>query len=405
MRVCAWVISITAFLAPLSFVSAVRSPSQDMAAKIHRKSKVTVATLTATAKTTDKSVKTPTSLPGSTDCTSGLAMRQGLTSSVSPELMKLSQYEQVCRSAIATTMSFFVPTPKTLSQAKSDAADVAVQLKEFARFGVTPLVFFEPTADGALVDMASYRNGTYDAALDAYFSAIKTAGVTDAMMGTWVPIPEGNLPEWTSLAPADFTGCVTKAASFQKKYFPASKTSIMLDNESYPQSGSWDGGHVVSLVPYLQNIPAGLIDSFGLQGFPWSPPANEGGPTNGAPKDYLRSDLAIEAAKTLHVGEIWLNTGTFGVKYANQPGQVVVTPTKRLEQLNGVVAIANSIRSQGFKVSVHLFAENKSNVDEATDWSYWPSGNLAANPNIDVFKTFTHGLQANGIPLWLFDAI
>jgi hypothetical protein len=224
------------------------------------------------------------------------------------------------------------------------------------------------------------------------------------MMGMWVPLPEGNLPVWSSIDPADFTACVTKAATYQKKHFPHSATSILLDTDTYPTSDSWVGGRPVSLLPYVQSVPAGLIDSIGLQGFPWSPAGGEDGSSNGMPEQYLRTDLLIEAARTLRVKDVWLNTGSFGVKYAHQSGrQVVVSPEQRLVILKDVVAIAKKVQSQRFAVSVHLFAENKSDVPEATDWSYWPNGKAASSASTMVFKTFVHDLQAANIPLWLFD--
>jgi hypothetical protein len=353
------------------------------------------------ASTTPIADKIDASTPA--NCTTNETKRTGLAESSSPQLKKLAQYEAVCGSAIVSQMSFFVPTPTSSSEARADAADVAAQLHEFAKYGVTPLVFFEPSTESGPVSLANYRAGKYDAALDTYFDAIKQAGVTDAMMGTWVPIPEGNLPEWTSLDPAVFAGCVTKAVTFQKKHFPGSKASVMLDTLTYTQLGDWDSGHTVSLLPYVRGIPAGLIDSFGLQGFPWSPPSYDKSPANGRPQDYLRVDLAAEAAHELGTKNIWLNSGTFGTAYAGQNGQVTVTPTQRLSLLNDVVTQIKTLQGQGFTVAMHLFSENKSHTPEAIDWSYWPDGNYAASPSTYAFRAFVHNLQVVGAPLWLFD--
>jgi hypothetical protein len=301
-------------------------------------------------------------------------------------------------------LSFFVPTPTTTQEAYDYARDVAVRLREFSVYGISPLVFLEPTGSSGLVSMADYRSGKYDTVLDTYFAAIKSAQVTDAMMGTWVSFPEGNTPVWTSVDPNDFAACVTKTAAMQKKYFPASKASIMLDTLSYPSATSWSGGRAVSFLPYLQSLPSGLIDSFGLQGFPWSPGANEGGPSNGTPKSYLRTDLAAEAARVLHTKNVWLNTGTFGIKYANQPAsRIRVSDEQRLALLTDVIMQAKSLQAQGFGVSVHLFAQDKTHLPEGTDWSYWPTGGARTSTSTYAFKAFVHDLQANGIPLWLFD--
>lgn len=342
-----------------------------------------------------------TSSPGV--CTTSQPKHAGLATSSSPQLKKLAEYEAVCGSAVTSQMSFFVPTPTTINEAAANAADTAAQLREFAKYTITPLVFFEPANENGPISLANYRAGKYDAALDAYFGSLKKAGVTDAMMGTWIPIPEGNLPEWSSVDPIVFTGSVTRAITMQKKHFPRSKASIMLDTITYSEPGNYDNGRAVSLLPYVRGIPSGLVDSFGLQGFPWSPPSYDNAPTNGRAKDYLRIDFAAEAARALNVKDIWLNSGTFGTMYAGQAGQVSVTPAQRLSLLNDVIAQLKSLQAQGFHTSMHLFAQNKSSSPEGIDWSYWPSNNSTTSPSTYAFRAFAHNLQENHVPLWLFD--
>jgi hypothetical protein len=407
-----WALGISAMIgAPLSQAVTVHSPSKPITNDISSSHPGPInASESQISKNKNKSssekVMGTNSTPnlGSINCTSFSAVRLGLSTAISPQLRKLAQYEQVCNSAIISQMSFFVAMPTTTQEANEYATDVAVQLREFSEYGINPLVFLEPTTSSGLINMTDYRSGVYDSVIDTYFATIKAAQITDEMMGTWVPFPEGNLPVWSSLDPNDFATSVTKTITYQKKHFPSSKASILLDTVTYPNSGSWDGGQVASLMPYIKNIPIGLIDSFGLQGFPWSPPANEAGPTNGNPSDYLKIDLATEAARTLGITDIWLNTGTFGLKYANQPlRQITVSPEQRLVLLNEVINRAKTIQSQGYIVSIHLFAEDKSLVPEATDWSYWPNDNANNSPATYVFKTFVHDLQINNISLWLFD--
>ena len=347
-------------------------------------------------------VETP-ALPQPASCTTSAKKRAGLSTARAPQLKKLAQYEAVCGSGVISRLSFFVPTPTTTKEAISYGADVSAKLRDFAAHGIQPLVFFEPTSAGGKISLTAYQSGAYNTALDTYFKAIKQAGITDAMMGTWVPLPEGNLPEWTSVRPDVFAACVTKAVTHQKKYFPASKASIMLDTMTYTTPGNYDNGRVVSLLPYVKNIRAGLIDSFGLQGFPWSPPATEKGASNGRPRDYLRIDLAAEAARALKVKYIWLNTGTFATAYANQKGRVVASPAQRLSLLAEVVSEVKLLQAQKFTVMVHLFAEDKSSSAEGINWAYWQGSNYVGSPSTYVFKTFAHELQQVGAGLWLFD--
>jgi hypothetical protein len=67
-----------------------------------------------------------------------------------------------------------------------------------------------------------------------------------------------------------------------------------------------------------------------------------------------------------------------------------------------VVRQAAQLKAQGFTVAVHLFAEDKSNVGEATDWSYWHNS-PGDDPATAVFTTFAHDTAAAGVQIWLYD--
>jgi hypothetical protein len=262
----------------------------------------------------------------------------------------------------------------------------------------------EPSTDnGTNLDLTAYQAGDYDAALDAYFGDLKADGVTDAMMGMWVIIPEGNIPVWTSVNPSIYSADVVKTIQFQKKYFPSSLSAIMLDSETYPSASSWSNGAYVSLLPYVQNIPKGLVNSFGLQGFPWAPPANQAGSSSFDPSVYLPASLASAAANSLGANNVWLNTGTFNLMYAQNSSETVTAqPTQRQAMLNGVLVQAKLLQAKGFDVDIHLFAQNKANTSEGTDWSYW--NNVPEDePGTQVLTTFIRESAEADIPLWLFD--
>jgi hypothetical protein len=319
-------------------------------------------------------------------------------------LRKLAQYEQACGGAVATRSSFFTPTPSTVTQAQESADQVAAELKAYALAGIPPLVFMEPTdLNGNSMDLTQIANGTYDTALNTYYQTLQAQGITASMMGMWVYLPEGDLPVWSTTDPATFTSVVTKLAQLQKQYFPGSQASLMLDSESYAPGSGWGNGSYVSLVPYVQNIPKGLFDSFGLQGFPWAAPANQ--PNEASlynPKVYLRTDLAMEAARSLGVTSIWFNTGTFTQMYAGESGETVTdTAAQRLAMLEEVVQLAAQTKASGFTVAIHLFAQNKASLSEATDWSYWTEP--GDGPDTAIFTTFAHDAASNGIPIWIYD--
>lgn len=355
-------------------------------------------------KTAPQPTPPPSDSTASTDCNNGRPIHSGLATAVSAQLRALASYESVCSAGIIDTVSFFAPTPTTQEQATSYANDMAIRLQDFARHGIKPLVFLEPTAEGAILNFETYRSGAYDVALEKYFAAVKALGITDATMGTWVFFPEGNIPVWNDVSASRYATNVTKTAQHMKEYFPAAKAAVLLDSMTYPSDTSWSGGRYVSLAPYIKDIPKGLIDSFGLQGFPWTPPANEAGVASFDPNAYLQTSIAGEAARILGVSEVWLNTGTFSRAYATNPAKtVVVEPAKRADMLRGVVAQANNLRTQGFSVAIHLFSEDKSQTSEGIDWSYWNTNQTPTGPSVDVFRAFAHQAQSNNLPLWLFD--
>jgi hypothetical protein len=327
-------------------------------------------------------------------------MHEGLADSSSPELKKLAQYEQASGGAIASGMMHFTDYPDSTTAAKGYASHMYSVLKEFSKYGITPLIIMEPSNSGTTLNFASYRNGAYDAILDAYFQALKNLGLSDSEMGIWTYFPEANLPEWGPVDLSDFAFNVTRTVNIQKKYFPSSKASIMLDAESYPAgSTDWGKGSYASLAPFVSGIPGGLLDSFGLQGFPWVPAANKFGQASSInPAVYLNSSLAADAANRLGTKYIWLNTGSPAAMYTNNSSQTVYfTSAQRQAMLNGVLSQALNLKKIGFGVAVNLFSEDKSNTSEGIDWSYKTASDQA------VLDNFAGQLNANHIDMWLFD--
>jgi hypothetical protein len=321
-----------------------------------------------------------------------------LASSTLPELRKLAEYEAVCGGAVAAKMMFFASMPINDADAKSLANDTAVTLKEYARFGISPLVILEPVTSAGTISFSEYQSGRYDSAMNTYFSTLKSNGITGQMMGTWVAFPEANIPEWGNTNPNDFAACVTKTVQLQKKYFPASNASVMLDSKSYP-SGTWESGTYTSLLPYVKNIPKGLIDSFGYQGFPWPDPKPD---YNAA--HFLNPDIAKDAAQQLGVTSIWFNTGSFSQGKAYNGQTIAVAPEQRQAILYDIIAQAKKLQVSGFSLSISLFAENKLNSAEGIDWSYWNVGNEKTGLSTTVFQSFIHEVRSSSIEFWLFDS-
>lgn len=332
-----------------------------------------------------------------------------LTAATSPELRKLDLFQQACNSKAAGTVMIFNDMPKDTIEAKTKADQMALKLKEFSKYGVRPLVITEPTASWGFVDFGEFKQGMYDPWINAYFAELKAQGITDEQMGIWVPFPEANLPYWNnqSVKPEDFGVVVTKYVQMQKAVFPKSKASIMLNSASYDASDfNWENGEYISLVPFLKDIPKGLIDSFGLQGFPWAPRATAEGAGHGLydASEYLNYKLTEEAAAYLGVKDVWMNTGSFHTKYTSDPKQTVtLTPATRKDILTTVNVEALKLQKDGYHVSVNIFAEDKSTVAEETDWSYWDESGPKYSEDAIVFNNFASLLRTENIDLWVFD--
>ena len=311
--------------------------------------------------------------PQPQDCSSHRPLHSNLSSATSSPLRKLAEYEALCRTGVADRLMTFAAMPRTQEEALQFATSMATELKEFSGHEITPLVVFEPSSDSPTI-IKDIQKGTYDPVLASYFAALKRAGVTDSMMGTWVLFPEANTPAWRITNPKAFSDNVTKVASLQKKVFPSSRVSLLLDGLTYPDNDTdWSDGEIKSLSPYVRDIPTGLVDEMGLQGFPRLPQATE-------PKDesklgietFLPTTLLREAADTLRVSKVWMNTGTFRRMYTDVPSaQVTLSSGQREAILSAIFDQAKALKeTSSYDVSINLFAADKSETSEHVDWSY-----------------------------------
>jgi len=320
----------------------------------------------------------PDATPLPTTCAHG-ATHPELSLSKNTSLKKLAEYEQLCDGSAVDSLMVFIAMPTTKEEALQQASTSVETLTEFSKHGIVPLVVFEPSFSSSTV-ISDIKNGLYDLAFQTYFSVLKTSGITDEQMGTWVPFPEANTPAWHNTSPSDFTANVKKVATFQKEMFPNSKTSVLLNSWSYQSDdSSWSRGEPKSLLPYVTDLPHSLIDSFGLQGFPYKAPANETPMNRLTVTEFLPGHLAREAAEKLGVRTIWLNTGTFSHMHTgSQETEVQLSAEERSGILAAILKEATSIQKDKFTTYVNLFAQDKSGADEQVDWSYWPSSRPAS---------------------------
>ena len=317
-------------------------------------------------------------------------------------LNQLNIYQRICGSSAATKMMIFTDLITNEDQISNRLNSLAENLRDFKVAGITPVIVIEPSDLGQLIDFQEIASGKFNNLFDKYFSTLKSKGITDEQMGIWVPFPEPNVPNWKSQGstPNDFSLMVNNYGSALKKYFPKAKMSILLNSFSYqPEDKEWANGLPTEFNEYIRSIKSELIESFGVQGFPWVSKANQDRVENFDANDFLQPDLAVRAAKLLRVKEIWFNTGTFSTKYTRDPNnRVNISPTVRMQINNSIYKVTTNIQDQTYKVWVNQFVQDKSATTEATNWSY-----LTNRMHQKVFKNFTKNLNDAGIEVGLFD--
>ena len=320
---------------------------------------------------------------------------------IDKNLTILEKYQDLCDSFAVSQVMFFIDMPTDNDGAIAKAKKVSPKLKEFAKYNITPIVVAEPTDGDKKISLREFSQGKYNDVLDLYFKTIKEDGVTDAQIGTWVPFPEYNVPYWNfdGSIPLDFGTNVNNYVTPLKKYFKA-RVGILLNSQTYyPEDVNWEYGSYDSFVPYLKGVKKGIVDTFGVQGLPWVSPANTKRVEQFDPKDYIQSDLTVEAAKFLKVKDIWINTGTFSEKYTNTAEKkTTVSINNRKTMLAGVITEAQKIQNEKFNVTVNLFAQDKSYLGESTNWSY-----LSNQSSKLVLRQFISDAQEKDIKLSLFD--
>lgn len=333
----------------------------------------------------------------------------GLEQAADPHLRKLYEYQSVCDSFVTDRMMIFTDMPKDNASAVASAKKMADTLKELSHFQVKPIVVVEPVSEWGLIDFREFGTGFYDKWIATYFATLKSEGVTDDMMGMWVPFPEANLPYWnhSNATPKDFSTVVNKYLTALKKDFPQAKGSVMLNSATYDNDDfNWESGEYASLVPYVSGIKKGLVDSFGIQGFSWAPPLGSAGIGVFDAREYLNARLAMEAADALGVKEIWFNSGSFASKYTLDENMTIgIDPGKRKDILNGILSEIGTAKIKGYSVWLNLFAEDKSRLAEATDWSYWNPALPSSNLHRAVFIDFMTKAESIQIPIALFDIV
>lgn len=321
-----------------------------------------------------------------------------LTHSLDPQIHQLADYGDVLQQKLPDSMMLFTSTPVNPEDAASAAADMATTLKQYHHVNIQPLVIMEPTTNGGdtILDLGAISRGEYNGALKVYFEALKAHGITDEMMGNWIPIPEANNNAWNVIDPQVVGQAIVQVAQIQKNAFPASHVGMLLDSQTYdPKHDNWSAK---SLLPYVQQIPHGLVDNFCLQGFPYvDPHTTTREVADQDPNQFLGARMAIEAAKALGVTKVIVNSGTYSRTQVGSEdnGEVDVPVAVRQKLLNGETQQVRLIEQAGYATVFNYFAANKADT-EGTDFSYQDPASTA------LLTSSVQALRNDGVGVSLF---
>lgn len=310
------------------------------------------------------------------------------------DLRKLASF-QSSYGSVGRSLSFFTSIPMDLETDLGEAEGVAAKLKAFAAAGVTPVVFAEPPVERSLADIADGVSPVY---WEEYFQRIRSMGVTDGQMGLWIPYPEINTPIWNRewFSPTDFPRLVHSFSVAYKKVFPTAKAGILLNSFSYePTDVGWEHGRAVSYLPYVQGIAPGNVDVVGIQAFPWFPRKNEDKKALDSVSKFLFMKWAVEAANAVGTKGIMVHTGVPRSMHEGAATKVIVPLATRERIMRQIGTLVATYERLGYDMSLSLFLEDKSGVEEGTDWSFDAS-------SAHVMKRIAKTAHCNGIPLVLY---
>jgi hypothetical protein len=365
-----------------------------------------IALSMATTTTSLAEYRKPVRPTYSQSCSQSPALNTNITLSpeeklaIQPYLNRLNVYQGNCNSKAFGSIMFFTSMPTDPSLIIQESNRTVNFLKGMSKIGLKPIVVAEPTN----LNFVQFSNGAYDQFISDYFTNLKAQGVTDSIMGTWVPFPEANLPAWDNLGstPTMIAQNFNRYMSILQSKFSTVKGSLLLNSRTYaPEDKNYTNGQYKSFAEYGANLDSRYLDSVGIQGFPWYSPKNQQWGNTKTADIFLQPGLATEFAKAAKVNKVWFNTGSASSVYTNDKLKTVVIPSQdRAAVLNSILTAAKQVKANlglGSNVMLNIFAQDKSQTPEAINWSYTQLSDLA------IFKTFLINANLARIDLGYFD--
>jgi hypothetical protein len=333
---------------------------------------------------------------GTSSAARHLTQAQRLEQSTDPQLRLLARYagDGVDLSRMVLSLAM----PRSVSQARQFAASTSAQLMEWHVTGVEPTILLNPFG----MSVAAFARGGYDAAFDAFFSTLRSLGVT--RLGRVVPFPSGNrIPyEIGATDPAQFVAIVNRASGIIRRSYPDpadAAMSIQLSSPSYltPSLGaaSTDLAAFLPFVTGLKNGRSG-VSSLIISALPLYPGA----------RHFVDPAVITGIARAMHVSEIVVSSGTWG-KLVNPDPAATTRPVysagdkqRRYWLDDGILRPARVIKQAGYSVSVNIITQNNLKTGEGASatWGY----NNAAEARI--FRAFTSRAAAYQVPVTVYNA-
>jgi hypothetical protein len=325
-----------------------------------------------------------------------------LSNTKNKHLVKLNQYQNICKSKIGSELMIFAPTPTDTNSAIEISLGLFNNAKAFAKYGIVPLVVMEPNdINGDLIGFRQLADGKFNFWVNKMFANLVKLGLTTAELGTVVILPEANTPVWNfeDTTEKDFSTIFNNMATSIKSQYPNSKLSIMLNSNSYaPDDTDWENPLENSFLDYTRGIKKEFINSVGLQGLPFISRKNRGSFKINNPQEYLPTNKIEEVAKFLGVKKIWLNTGSFVEKYrANREKQNITVP-ELIWQTQKTSEVAGNLKDKGYSVTVNYFLADKMQMSEQTNWS------LLDSRYHGIFINLVKYMNSRRVNLSIFDA-
>ncbi len=324
-----------------------------------------------------------------------------LNNTDNPYLTKINYYQNICNSKAFDKMMIFTFMPQSDEARTAEIKNLGEKLITFEQNGLKPIIVIEPNSEEGLLNFYDFENGLFDSSLRKFLKGILDYGVNESMMGRIIPFPEPNIPAWNrnGSTPASFGTNFNKTIQIIREFYPNIKGTILLNTKSYATDDlRWANGKLVSLKPYLTNIDPGLVESIGLQGFPWQSPSNQVLFEEKDAKVFLPIKLIEEMSEITNNKSLLLNTGSFATRYSNNPDQTInIPPFKRRQVLDSILYESKELQSKGYSVNINIFSENKTKTEENVDWSYSTPDQQA------ILKEFIARANVLNIELSVFD--